>query len=543
VLGGAAMAGAASLILPAVDLAAGLSPGPSPSSRFIGSLSGLSAPLAAPRRFSLVGIQWTASAGKPAASIELRTRRGDGTWGRWASASTLGHGPDRVEDPAQLFGAPVWSGLADYVQLRSSAPVAGVRVHFVSVAPERSARAAAALPLAAPALDAGPGQPPIIARRGWAGETARPAAPPGYGTVKLAFVHHSETPNGYFAAEVPAILMSIYVYHRYIQGWFDIGYNFAVDAFGRIWEARAGGTDLPVIGAHAGGYNAVSTGTVILGSFVDVLPSAAAINALERLLAWKLSLHGSRTYGRVTVRVSAAGAKYSPYAPGAPVSLPRVAGHRDGDSTSCPGDALYARLPAIRPRITSLAGTPVRLTLQARPTAVTAGAPVELSGRLAQVSGGPLGDATIELQSHSFPGLPVSIATVLTGADGRFSIPLTLGESLVVGALRRSRPAAVSDPVRIEVAPVLTLTVDSTAPLRVSGTVTPAKRTVTIDLYSVGPRGRRRLVRSRRVAVKQGRFAAVLLTLRPGRHALVARTAADAQNAPGASAVVELTTA
>ena len=30
------------------------------------------------------------------------------------------------------------------------------------------------------------------------------------------------------------------------------------------------------------------------------------------------------------------------------VSLPRIAGHRDGDSTDCPGDALYGELPRIR---------------------------------------------------------------------------------------------------------------------------------------------------------------------------------------------------
>ena len=102
-----------------------------------------------------------------------------------------------------------------------------------------------------------------------------------YGTVKLAFVHHSETPNGYGPGQVPSILHSIFAYHRYVRGYFDIAYNFAVDAFGRIWEARAGGIDEAVIGAHAGGYNAESTGVVVLGSFSAATPPPAALGALD----------------------------------------------------------------------------------------------------------------------------------------------------------------------------------------------------------------------------------------------------------------------
>ena len=144
---------------------------------------------------------------------------------------------------------------------------------------------------------------------------APPRFPPAYGSVKLAFVHHSEGPNGYRAGDVPSILRSIFQFHRFVRGYNDIGYNFAIDAFGRIWEARAGGVDAPVSGAHAGGYNFVSTGVVILGTFIGVLPSPAALAALERLLAWKLSLHGAPVLGRVTVRVDPAGAGFTRFAP------------------------------------------------------------------------------------------------------------------------------------------------------------------------------------------------------------------------------------
>ena len=52
----------------------------------------------------------------------------------------------------------------------------------------------------------------------------------------------------------------------------------------------------------------------------------------------------------MTVRVNPAGAVYSRFPANARVSLPRIAGHRDGDSTDCPGDALYGELPGDPPR-------------------------------------------------------------------------------------------------------------------------------------------------------------------------------------------------
>jgi hypothetical protein len=38
------------------------------------------------------------------------------------------------------------------------------------------------------------------------------------------------------------MLRAIFAFHRDVRGWNDIGYNFVIDAFGRIFEARAGGS-------------------------------------------------------------------------------------------------------------------------------------------------------------------------------------------------------------------------------------------------------------------------------------------------------------
>jgi hypothetical protein len=276
----------------------------------------------------------------------------------------------------------------------------------------------------------------------------------------MAFVHHTENPNGYGPGEVPALLRAIYRFHRYGRGWNDIGYNFVVDRFGRIFEARAGGFDEAVVGAHAGGYNYCSTGVAVLGEYgaIDISPPAQA--ALARLLAWKLSLHGAPVPGRVTVRVNPAGAVYSRFPADAHVSLPRVAGHRDADATECPGNALYGELGAVRQQATALAGSPARVSVQA--TAA------ELRGSLTTLAGAPLAGAPIELQVRSVArrGELVGQRTVgqtQTAASGEWS--LALAPASVEGKgqwLRALCPGAAGVPAAVS------------APLHLPGTLRPA---------------------------------------------------------------------
>lgn len=500
VLAGAAAAGAGALVLPsagaAVERAAVGSGAGRVFARWIGSLRGESPPIRAPRRFALAGVQWSGRAGTGSTAIELRTRRDGGSWSPWALASVQGHEPDRGPRSGARFGEPVWIGSADLIQLRSSEAVDGVALHFVAAREVGALASAAAFGSASAgalasgglSLDAGPGQPRIIARSVWAGRHAPPAGPASYGSIRLAFVHHTENPNGYTPAEVPAMLLAIFDYHRYVRGYFDIAYNFILDAFGRIWEARAGGIDEPVIGAHAGGFNAVSTGVAVLGSFISAAPPARTLAALQRLLAWKLSLHGLPALGRVGVRVDPAGASYTAFKPDALVRLNRVSGHRDGDQTNCPGDAFYARLPALRPRIAKLARTPARLTLTPGTETVTPDATVMLRGRLTLLSGTPIPDTTVELQ-RLVDDRVEQIASVTTAADGTWTFALPVTRTITLRALHRRHPASVSDVVTVRVRPVLTLALESSSPPRITGTITPPKATVTIDTYGSSPDG------------------------------------------------------
>lgn len=443
-------AGAASLLNPAGALGAKpAAPTQSVFSVFVGWLEGLSGEVAAPRTFQLVGVQWS---GPRDVSIQLRARQPGGRWSPWAEASVLGHGPDLPARSTPLIGDGIWTGPARLVELRSSRPLTDVQLHFVDVGPIFSAETAS-LPMAQPVLDAGPGQPPIIARQAWARGHAPPAVPPSYGAIKMAFVHHTDNPNGYSAGEVPALLKAIYIFHRFVRGWDDIGYNFVIDLQGRIWEARKGGIDEPVVGAQAGGYNEESTGVAILGTFASVLPSPAAISALQKLLAWKLSLHGVPTEGLVTVVVDPADAFYTPFKPGAHVSLPRVAGHRDGDLTDCPGNALYYHLPVIRPQVTAEAlsqGTPLQASLSASASRVARGASVNLSGVLQDLDGTPVSGASIELQRITADGA-FTFATATTSSDGSFGASLTVNGAMSLRALYYGPPAAASGSVQVTV--------------------------------------------------------------------------------------------
>jgi hypothetical protein len=178
-------------------------------------------------------------------------------------------------------------------------------------------------------------KPMVYSRAQWgADERMRDKSSLRYGEVHAGFVHHTVNANDYTAAQVPAIIRGIYAYHTQSKGWSDVGYNFLVDRFGRIWEGRYGGVDRPVVGAHTLGYNDDAFAMSAIGNFETAQPPAVMLDAYARLFAWKLSLHGvsaSSTRQWVTKQY-----------------LPAINGHRDVGQTACPGKYLYAQIPTIR---------------------------------------------------------------------------------------------------------------------------------------------------------------------------------------------------
>jgi uncharacterized protein with LGFP repeats len=293
--------------------------------------------------FDMVGLSWQ---GKEAGPARIRVRTGEG-WGPWTEleaeeddAPDPGSREDRSD--GRTVTRPLWVGKADGYEL--AAPRSGLKAHLVRqgdtrlrLRPEKGAKAS---------------HVPAIGDRGAWG--ARPAkdAPSSAPNVKMAFVHHTAGSNNYGPDEVPRILRADQAFHMDARGWDDIGYNFIVDRFGRIWEGRGGGMDRAVIGAHAGGFNTGSTGVAVIGTFSDTTVPGPAIDAVGRLLGWKLGIHGVDPAGGASMR-SGGNDKYPA---GSVVNFNAISGHRDGSATDCPGARLYDRLPEIRGIARSLSG-------------------------------------------------------------------------------------------------------------------------------------------------------------------------------------------
>ncbi|MGW1841595.1 N-acetylmuramoyl-L-alanine amidase [Streptomyces sp. NPDC001966] len=196
-------------------------------------------------------------------------------------------------------------------------------------------------------------RPRIVTRKGWgADEKLRESKFVYTSTVKAAFIHHSATGNNYKCSQAPSVLRGIYRYHVKSSGWRDIGYNFAVDKCGNIYEGRAGGVTRAVLGAHTLGFNTDSMGIAVLGTFTQSNPPAAVVNAVAKLTAWKLGLFGADPRGKATL-VSGGGNKYKK---GKKVKLNVISGHRDGFATDCPGARLYKKLGSARTSSAKLQG-------------------------------------------------------------------------------------------------------------------------------------------------------------------------------------------
>jgi hypothetical protein len=498
--------------------------------------------LRAPARFDLVGMRWR---GRLHPTISLRARKADGHWTKWTRVPA---DPDDAPDTDSHergrggFSAPVWTDDADHVQYKLSRRVPGLRLHFVSVpSPTRRALAARTQQTTTPG-----GPPAIQPRAAWGAEDCQPRSAPQYGDVQVAFVHHTVSANDYTAAEVPSIILSICRYHRNSNGWNDIGYNFLVDKFGTLWEGRAGGVDQPIIGAQAQGYNSHSTGIAEIGTHSDVPATNATLDAIARLIRWKLPLHGAPTQG--TVVLTSGGGSLNRYRSGTPVTLDRISGHRDGDNTSCPGNALYAQLPDLRNRVgnvqpTAPAQARTLLDVSLTPASVVYPAQATVSGALRQINGDPVPGAPLEVQALGSSGWRATWRAT-TGADGGFRIDIgaRLSHQIRVSYTGDDvRFGSVSRAMLLKVVPELKLQrsvsrrpVGQTATL--SGTVQPNK--TRLMLVVERRIGKKRDVGTLKLRASRGRFARTYRFHSAGLFRFYVKFAGDKGNPAARSAAV-----
>ena len=285
----------------------------------------------APFGVSHLGVRWT---GDEDAVVEVRTAAVPGLWGPWRAVEVAHDLGDRAR--RQVLSGLVRAGGDPHVQVRAKGDAHDVEVVAIDAenGPRHLVRDG---PRPAGAAVAGPA---VVTRSQWGADESMRRAAPSHAPVSRMVVHHTVTPND--DPNPDSTMRAMYAYHVRGNGWDDLGYNFVVDASGRVYEGRYGGGPDPgespygegVIGAHAEGQNTGSVGVAVMGTYTRRAPPQAAVDAVVRVLAWQADRHGLDPAG---ITEWAGGHR-----------LPTVAGHRDVGSTDCPGDQLYSRLPAVR---------------------------------------------------------------------------------------------------------------------------------------------------------------------------------------------------
>lgn len=318
----------------------------------------------------MVGLSWQ---GDTAGTVEIRS--GDGTtFGDWVSLDSTpvnqgASAPDR--GPAMRSTDAVWvgPGVSEIEVQVTKGPLPGLKLTAFNW--QGSMPTAGSTGVGAEGASAEPAQPWIHPRSDWdngqgyrtdyAGCESGPIAAP---ELKMAIVHHTDNANNYSPSQVPMLINGIYQWHTINNHWCDIGYNFLIDQYGGVWQGRSGDIALPIWGSHAIGFNYANMGIALIGTYQPggspsgTQPSAAALNSLENVIAWKFGIHGVNPLG--TTQYTAGAGSYWP--DGTVVTMPTIVGHRDTSSTDCPGDSLEVQIPTIRQQVAN------RIAFSAFPT-------------------------------------------------------------------------------------------------------------------------------------------------------------------------------
>ncbi len=304
---------------------------------------------------TLVGLSW--AEGEPeSVSVRFKAR---GQWGPWTPIPIeADHGPDpntaEGRNQSQATDS-IWVGESDAVQFMATGEeVAGAEATLIDTTNRTKPLSKRLTDLFTPTVDqadGAPNQPAIHPRADWdPSNSCAPKSSPSFVQVTHAFVHHTTGSNNESQAQIPGHVLAICLYHRNSNGWDDIGYNYLIDRFGGIWEGRAGGIANGVQGAHTVGFNSYSTGVAFIGDHTSSGPTPAAEASLKSLLAWKFGVHNVDPTNS-SILVSKGSSKWPE---GKPVLFRPISGHRDAQSTSCPGEACYQRMPTYRSGVDAL---------------------------------------------------------------------------------------------------------------------------------------------------------------------------------------------
>lgn len=161
--------------------------------------------------------------------------------------------------------------------------------------------------------------PFVIPRSKWTSSGTKDWLADPMGSVNRITVHHDAimpVPSGTYSDSLRR--MQLIRKGHLNNGWADIGYHFAIDPSGRVWQARP----LSYQGAHVKDHNPGNLGIVVFGNYEQIQPSGASMRSLDQTLAYAMR--------RFSIPIS------------------RVYTHRELRPTACPGQNLQARMNATR---------------------------------------------------------------------------------------------------------------------------------------------------------------------------------------------------
>nr|CAD7204377.1 unnamed protein product [Timema douglasi] len=152
----------------------------------------------------------------------------------------------------------------------------------------------------------------ILTRREWLAQPPLHQTDSLYHPVPYVIISHTATEPCVKQADCTFFVRTVQTFHIESFGWWDIGYNFLVGGDGYAYEGRGWNH----VGAHALGYNNVSIGISIIGTFINVLPPDSQLLAAKQLIQRGVEL------GKVSPNY-------------------KLLGHRQVSATESPGTALY----------------------------------------------------------------------------------------------------------------------------------------------------------------------------------------------------------
>ena len=334
--------------------------------------------------FTHVGLHWLAD--YPEGSniqFEVRTSVDGSTWSSWRRVYVEAEAGQAAR--AETYGALISEERGRYLQYRATfqqgvggSPILDyVTMTLINSLDGPRLQRIAPLPGLASLLlpekaSAAVVKPVTFTREQWGADESlrfrggKEIWPRMYIPTKKAVVHHTADPASDYRGNVEgakATVRAIYYYHAVTLGWGDIGYNALIDGSGNSYEGRYGRKsssfdDLTwareilsedVVAGHASAHNYGTIGIALLGNFEVLTPSADALAKLKEILIYECSYH------RIDPQQASDFLRYDNLWNR---GLKNICGHKDCQSTLCPGANLYSQLPALRDAVVSALTNP-----------------------------------------------------------------------------------------------------------------------------------------------------------------------------------------